>query len=106
MFCECFLVSTSLQIRDIFQQWLELKKSNAVNVFHPIEQFVENRIRRILTNTEKEKLKFTLFKISSNWVKYRRGKSRFETALSNWLDTEIFNEDICVVSILMILDFF
>lgn len=92
-------MSTSLQIRDIFEQWVQLKKNNTSNVLHHIEQFVECRIQRLLTDIEKEKLKFTVLKISNYWTKYRRGKSRFETELSTWLDNEIFCENICVVSV-------
>lgn len=91
-------MSSPLRIRDIFNLWLEVKQHKTSTVILKVTQFVENRLQRVLFNTEVQKLNFTLLKFNRNWTKHSRMRSRFEAEMSDWLDSEIFNKEVCVVS--------
>lgn len=66
---------------------------------HHVKDFVEKHFKRVLLESEQQKIKLTLLKFSNNWSKYHRIRDRFETELSDWLDSELFCEIICNVSI-------
>lgn len=61
---KCFLVSTSLQIRDVYMLWLEIKQNTPSTIKSNIQNFVENRLKRSMTDIEVKKLNFVLLKIS------------------------------------------
>lgn len=63
-----------------------------------VKDFVENHFKRVLLEREQQKIRLTLLKFSNNWSKYHRMRDRFETELSDWLDSELFGEFICNVS--------
>ena len=91
-------MSTSLHIRDIFEQWLVLKQYKTCSVVNKIKEFVENHLERVLIDSEEQKINFMILKINNYWNKHSRTRIRFEAELSCWLDTEIFNEEVCDVS--------
>lgn len=93
-----FLVAAVLQIRDIFNLWLELRQNKVNPIALHVKEFAQNNLQRALSDTEEKKLNLILLKFIHNWAKYSRMKVRFEHALSDWLDTEVFTEDVCVVS--------
>lgn len=93
-----FLVAAALKIRDIFNLWLELRQKRANPILFYIKEFAQNNLQRALADTEEKKLNLILLKFIHCWAKYSRMKVRFERELSDWLDTEVFTEDVCVVS--------
>lgn len=93
-----FLVAAALQIRDIFKLWLELRQNKANPIVFHVKEFAQNNLQRALSDTEEKKLNLILLKFTHYWAKYSRMRVRFEHELSDWLDTEVFTEDVCVVS--------
>lgn len=66
---------------------------------HHVKDFVEKHFKRVLLESEQQKIQLTLLKFSKNWSKYHRIRDRFETELSDWLDSELFCGIIFNVSI-------